>query len=110
MLETRLEMIDGAAIVFCMGRLVAGEESNLLQAVTDAQPGSSLVLDLALVESIDAGGLGALVEAYRRTDLKGIDLSVVNLQPQVEETVRLTGLDRVLPLEEQRQYCRAACL
>jgi anti-anti-sigma regulatory factor len=35
-------------------------------------------------------------------------LLMVNMQPKVEQMVRLTGLDRVLPITEQRHLCRAA--
>jgi anti-anti-sigma factor len=68
-----------------------------------------LLLDLGLVEDVDAGGLGSLLEVQRILELKGVELLMVNMQPQVEQMVRLTGLDRVLPIVEQRQLCRAAC-
>lgn len=109
MLETRLESADGAAVLFCAGRLVAGEESQLLQAVTEIQPGTSLVLDLGFVEDVDAAGLGSLLEVSRISELKRIGLLIINMRPQVEEMVRLTSLQRVLPIVEQRQLCRAAC-
>jgi anti-anti-sigma factor len=109
MLDIRLELVDGSTVLFCIGRLIAGEDSRLLQAVTEARPGSSLLLDLGLVEDVDAGGLGSLVEVQRILELKGVELLMVNMQPQVEQMVRLTGLDRVLPIVEQRQLCRAAC-
>jgi anti-anti-sigma factor len=104
-----MEFVDGAAVLLCHGRLIAGEEAMLLDAVTEAEPGTSLILDLAMVEDVDASGLGTLVEIHRISEIRGVDLSMVNLRPSVEQMIYLTGLHGVLPIAGQRHLCRAAC-
>jgi anti-anti-sigma factor len=55
-----------------------------------------IVLDLARVRSIDAGGIGALVRAHRRLVASDGVLRIVNAGRWVREPLELVGVLRLL--------------
>jgi anti-anti-sigma factor len=59
-----------------------------------------IVLDLADLEFIDSTGLSVLVRAQQRAQDSGRELGVVNLGPQVERLLSLTGLLERLTLDD----------
>ena len=60
--------------------------------------GRPLVADLDRVSFIDSAGLSALVGAAKRAAACGGSLQVVCAQPRIRQLLRLTGLDRRIPL------------
>jgi anti-anti-sigma factor len=59
-----------------------------------------IVLDLAGLEFIDSTGLSVLVRAQQRAHDSGRELGLVNLGPQVERLLSLTGLLDRLTLDD----------
>jgi anti-sigma B factor antagonist len=57
-----------------------------------------VVADLSGVPFIDSSGLGVLIGALRRAREAGGELRVVSGDDAVVKILRITGLDRVLPL------------
>jgi anti-anti-sigma factor len=70
----------------------------LRQVEEDAQ---RLVLDLSGLSFIDSTGLRTILLAWRRSRDDGFELSVIAGSAQVRRTLRLTGLDEVLPVADQ---------
>lgn len=70
---------------------------DAMQAVTQAQPGRRVVLDLAEVGFIDSSGLGAVVAVYKLLQPDRV-LELARLGPAVERVFRLTRMDRVFAL------------
>ncbi|WP_367140454.1 MULTISPECIES: STAS domain-containing protein [Streptomyces] len=61
-------------------------------------PGSRLTLDLSGVTSCDALGLGLLVATARSARYSGGDLCLAAPCPAVAQTLRASGLSRILPI------------
>ena len=59
-----------------------------------------LVADFAGVLFCDAAGLGALVAVYNLVSAAGGELRLARVRPAQRRLLRVTGLDRVLPLHE----------
>jgi anti-anti-sigma factor len=57
-----------------------------------------LILDLSEVTFCDAGGLGVLVGIQRRARPMGITLALIAPRPFMSRLLRITGLDRGLPM------------
>jgi anti-anti-sigma factor len=76
---------------------VRAEESALLCAAV-GHHGRDVVLDLAGVTAIDAAGIGALVSLQAA----GIYLKVMNPTEAVREVLRLTGMESVFEITEER--------
>src|SRR6266852_8226865 len=99
MLTTGIERKGSTTVVRCVGRIVVGEElSKLRDAVLCELDRQTIVLDLAAVEVIDAGGLGLLVFLHTCAHGLGTELKLGARSAQVENTLRLTRLNSVLRL------------
>jgi anti-sigma B factor antagonist len=91
-LSTQTE--DGVLVMYCIGRIVFGDESSLLRenvkkAISE---NSRIVLNLAEVSYIDSGGLGTLV-ALRTTALNaGGTIKLANLTQRVSDVLQITKL------------------
>jgi len=99
MLRVSVQKKAEGTVFQCSGRIVIGEEAMLLKiAVLSRSAPGALLLDLAEVEHIDAGGLGLLLDLIGKTRSKGIQIKLVNLTRRVLELFELTHLDRVLEI------------
>ena len=76
--------------------LVRGQDRNLLDRIAPLVRQSSVSLDLAQVERIDAAGIAALISLYGSARDAGHTFSVQNASARVAEILALVGLDRIL--------------
>ena len=96
MLKTTVQKIRDTTIVRCQGRIVVGENLAALgDAVMRHSSASAVVLDLAGVRRIDAGGLGLLLGVRKWAEDNAIRFKLMNVVPKVERVLKLTKLDRV---------------
>jgi anti-sigma B factor antagonist len=58
----------------------------------------NVVVDLSALAFIDSSGLRALLRIWERSRSDGHDLAVVPGPRQVQHTMKLTGVDRILPI------------
>jgi anti-anti-sigma factor len=96
MLKTTVQEFGNTTIVRCRGRIVVGEDLAILRrAALGYAPARTVVLDLAGVERIDAGGLGALLNLREWVLSHAIRFKLMNVINDVDRVIRLTKLDRV---------------
>jgi anti-anti-sigma factor len=95
MLSCAIQILDDAAVFRCSGRLIAGDADALRTAVLAHPPTRILVLDLAEISAVDAGGLGILVSLRKWATDTGTQLQLMNLTPRVESILKLTNLRSV---------------
>jgi anti-anti-sigma factor len=92
-LSLEIDHADGAAVVRCHGRLVAGVDDFLYTEVRQLFPDNKrILLDLTDLTHMDSMGLGALVRLYVSARSAGCDLELVNLGKQVGQLLRTTNL------------------
>ena len=96
MLRINIESSDGTATLHCTGRIVFGLEAETLRSISKSRPERRLVFDLAGVETVDASGLGVLVELQHWAVHHGRKISFVNVTDFVCRLLMLTRLDCVL--------------
>ena len=81
------------------GQIVSGETETLRKAVhlqSEAQSHvSTVVLDLAQVSTVDAGGLGVMLELREQAESKGIAFKLMNVSKLVGRVLEITRLDSV---------------
>lgn len=99
MLNVSVQNFEGVTILWCQGRIVAGDENAILwnAAVSHADT-HTLVIDLRQVDRIDAGGLGVLLSLLAWTRSRRIQLSLANLTRRVQHLFKLTRLDHVFAI------------
>jgi anti-sigma B factor antagonist len=95
-MQLRLESrpVGDVVIVQCHGRIIAGNEVFTLHSlVGDAiEKHGDVVLQLDQVEFVDSSGLGALVRLMQAARLKGGDLKLCGLPPNIRKMLQLTSL------------------
>lgn len=99
MLKVRARNLGKVAFLCMQGQIVTGETETLRNAVrcrSDAQSDvSTVVLDLALVSTVDAGGLGVMLELRSLVQSKGIGFKLMNVSKLVGRVLEVTRLDSV---------------
>lgn len=83
------------------GDIVRGETDVLRKIVLGQADACLILLDLARVETIDAGGLGVMLELREDTQSRGIEFRVKNVTRLVRQILEITRLDTVFEISEQ---------
>jgi anti-sigma B factor antagonist len=87
--------IDGISVVALSGRIVLGEESNLLRERVKSlisEGKKKIVLNMGNVAYIDSAGLGILVAAHVSAKNQGAALHLSNLGNKFHDVLQLTRL------------------
>jgi anti-anti-sigma factor len=96
MLRIEIQSENGKAILYCSGRIVFGMEVETLRTIARSRPERSLNIDLDEVESVDASGLGLLVELQDWARRENRTLKFQNASDFVGRLIALTRLNEVL--------------
>lgn len=93
-LQLLTRMNSGVLVVDCSGRIVFGEESELLRNVVKdlVCQNKSIVLNLEKTSYIDSGGLGTMVGLYTAVRNSGGAIKLANLTNRVGELLQVTKL------------------
>jgi anti-sigma B factor antagonist len=103
-------MLGDVAIITISGELDLALCAKLAPDLNAAlhSPVRALVIDLEAVSMVDSSGVALLLNAFRRLDQGGRQLSIAcPIGPQ-RRTFELTALDRQLPMYESRNDALAA--
>lgn len=82
-------------VVEAVGRIVLGEETNILREQVKAMLASGskkIVLNLAQVDFIDSSGLGALVGLHSTAQAQGAKIRLANITKRFHELLLITKL------------------
>ena len=94
-----VEKIPEGAVVYCRGRLVAGETDRFQQ---DVRPliaaGSCLILDFAELSHVDSAGIGALARLYVSCKSVGCPLQLDHVGKPVRHLLGITHMLNVLTI------------
>ena len=72
MLSIHTTKLGNVAVLFVQGQIVRGETDALRSTVLAQVDASAVVLDLAKVNTIDAGGLGVMLELREQLSQRGL--------------------------------------
>jgi anti-anti-sigma factor len=105
MLSAKVQQLGDATVLHYQGRIVAGEDYAILRDTAMSQGHARLlVLDLAEVEGIDAGGLGVLLGLREWAQASAVSFKLMNVMKRIEQILELTALDRVFELCSVREW------
>ncbi len=110
MLKVHAKRLGNVAILCLKGRVVNGETVALRKAVDSESDVSAVVLDLARVNTIDAGGLGVMLELREQTESKGIDFKLMNVTKLVSRVLEITRLNSVFEVTSDTEILSAVPL
>jgi anti-anti-sigma factor len=95
MLKVHARNLGNVAFLCMQGQIVNGETEALRKAVDSQSHVSTVVLDLAQVSTVDAGGLGVMLELREQVQAKGISFKIMNVSKLVGRVLEVTRLDSV---------------
>ena len=75
-----------------------GETEILRNAVHSLSEVSAVILDLARVTTVDAGGLGVMLELREQVESKGIRFELMNVTKLISRVLEVTRLDSVFQI------------
>jgi anti-anti-sigma factor len=105
MLLVNIHNLENGVLLRCTGRIVAGEEVNILRSVALAHSDrKEIVLDLANVSTLDGAGMGVLAFLEGWTRSIGLRLRIQNPSAHVRELLELTNLDSVIEVSPSREF------
>lgn len=104
MLKIMIQNTGDVAILRCTGRLVRGEALQTLRTTVVSRANTRIiVLDLAQVEFMDAGGLAVLLSLNEWAGRQGIQLKLTSPSKFVQKVLTLTRLDHVFDISSLEQ-------
>lgn len=95
MLQVHTTRSGNVALLCVEGRIIRGETDALWNAVLAHVDTSVVVLDLAHVNTIDAGGLGVMLELREETESRGTEFRLERVTQLVRHILEITKLDSV---------------
>jgi anti-anti-sigma factor len=109
MLKIHTQYLGRNVVLNLQGRIVIGETRGLCDAFSSYSQASAIVLDLAGVNTLDAHGLGILLQLRERAELQGIEFRLQNVTKIVNRVLEITRLDSVFEVTTPRGcWSRAA--
>ena len=103
MLRVIINQTGNVAVLTLQGRIVRGETDSLRTAVFSHPSASVMVIDLARVNTIDAGGLGIMLELREFAESRGIEFRLRNVTKLVRRILEITRLDSVFKVTYENE-------
>jgi anti-sigma B factor antagonist len=107
MLKVHAKNLGNVAILCLQGRIVIGETEILRNAVNSLSEVSAVILDLARVTTVDARGLGVMLELRAQAEAKGIRFELMNVTKWVKSVLEITRLDSVFQITSGIEFLPA---
>ena len=101
MLEVHVKNLETVAVLCLQGQIVSGETETLREAVYSqaiVSGVSAVILDLARVTTVDARGLGVMLELREHAAAKGIRFELMNVTRWVSRVLEVSRLDSVFQI------------
>jgi anti-anti-sigma factor len=108
MLRVHAKNLGTVAVLCLQGRIVKGETEILRKALHSVSEVSAVILDLARVTTVDAGGLGVMLELREQAESKGIRFELMNVTKLVSRVLEITRLDSVFEVTSGVEFFPAA--
>lgn len=98
MLKVNARNLGNVAVLSLQGQIVNGDTEILRDALQSRPEVSAIILDLARVTIVDAGGLGVMLELREQAESKGIRFELMNVTKWVSRVLEVTHLDSVFKI------------
>lgn len=98
MLKVHAKNLGTVAVLCLQGQIVNGETEILRNAVHSLSETSAVILDLARVTTVDAHGLGVMLELREQAKEKKIGFKLMNVNQPLTRILEITRLDSVFQI------------
>jgi anti-anti-sigma factor len=107
MLKIHAKKLETVDVLYLQGQIVIGHTEALRNAVHSLVPLSAVILDLARVSTVDAHGLGVLLELREQTVSKRIHFKLMNVSKPMSQVLQITRLDSVFDITSAVEFFHA---
>lgn len=104
MLEVKVKRLETVAILCLQGPVVTGQTDVLRNTVRSLSEVSAIIFDLADVTTVDAGGLGVMLELHCLAESKGIRFELMNVSKWVARVLEVVRLDSVFKITSAVEF------
>jgi anti-anti-sigma factor len=98
MLNVNAKNLGNVTVLSLQGQVVNGETETLRNAIDSLPITRAVILDLARVTTVDAHGLGVLLELREKTNSKGIRFQLMNVSQPLRQVLEITRLNTVFQI------------
>ena len=98
MLKIAAKNLDNVAILSVHGRIVTAETETLRTAVLSQAASTAVILDLSGVTTVDAHGLGVLLDLRQQSVASGIRFKLMNVSHPLSQVFEITRLNTVFEM------------
>jgi anti-anti-sigma factor len=109
MLSLHAKNAGTVAVLSLQGQIVTAESQTLRSAVESLSEFSVIKLDLARVTTIDAAGLGTMLELRAQTESRGIRFELMNVTKQISRVLEITRLNSVFRITGVDVFPAVSC-
>ena len=99
MLKVHAKKLNSVEILSLEGQIINGDTETLRSAVQLASHLCDIILDLSNVTTVDAHGLGVLLQLREQTLANGIHFRLMNVNAPLSKVFEITRLDTVFELD-----------
>jgi anti-anti-sigma factor len=104
MLEVHHKNLGAIAVLRLRGQFVNGETEILHEILNSLARVSTVILDLERVTTIDAHGLGVMLEFREQAEARQIRFELTKVSRLVGNVLKLARLDTVFPVRSKVAY------
>ena len=97
MLKVHAKNLETVAVLYLEGRIVTGETEPLRKGMPYLEGKREVILDLTQVTTVDAHGLGVLLQLREQALTKGAHMKLMNVSNPIHQVLEITHLDSVFP-------------
>ena len=98
MLNVHAKKLETVAVLGLYGRIINGETEKLRQAVRNVSGATAIILDLKGVTTVDAHGLGVLLDLRQQTLSTGMRFKLMNISQPLSRVFEITKLNSVFEM------------
>ena len=99
MLKVHAKKLDAVDVLSLEGQIVHGDTEILRGCVQLASGTSDIILDFSNVKTVDAHGLGVLLQLREQTLAKGIHIEFINVNKTLYRIFEITQLHTVFEID-----------
>jgi anti-anti-sigma factor len=108
MLEVHHKNLGAIAVLRLRGQFVNGETEILHEILNSLARVSTVILDLERVTTIDAHGLGVMLEFREQAEARQIRFELTKVSRLVGNVLKLARLDTVFQISSRLEYMPTA--
>ena len=98
MLKVHAKKLETVAVLGLDGRIINGETEILRNAVRAVSGATGIILDLKCVTTVDAHGLGVLLDLRQQAIASGMRFKLMNISQPLSRVFEITKLNSVFEI------------